>query len=130
MAQGKLCAANPVHGRGPTVTRLVKNTRAEAVEVLQYVLETYKGSDPHPADKVNRYSPYELSNTFSTLGALAPNSLSLPQNPEIILNQEQSRKMSRIRTWHRKAFSLNREELRGLSIPEYQEDRTRFKLIV
>ncbi|EEH21803.2 hypothetical protein PABG_04019 [Paracoccidioides brasiliensis Pb03] len=90
MAQGKLCAANPVHGRGPTVTRLVKNTRAEAVEVLH-----------------------------------------LPQNPEIILNQEQSRKMSRIRTWHRKAFSLNREsELRGLSIPEYQEDRTRFKLIV
>ncbi|ODH51044.1 hypothetical protein GX48_02829 [Paracoccidioides brasiliensis] len=81
MAQGKLCAANPVHGRGPTVTRLVKNTRAEAVEVLQYVLETYKGSDPHPADK----------------------------NPEIILNQEQSRKMSRIRMWHRKAFSLNRE---------------------
>ncbi|EEH42653.2 uncharacterized protein PADG_07473 [Paracoccidioides brasiliensis Pb18] len=68
MAQGKLCAANPVHGRGPTVTRLVKNTRAEAVEVLH-----------------------------------------LPQNPEIILNQEQSRKMSQIRTWHRKAFSLNRE---------------------
>ncbi|EEH33183.2 hypothetical protein PAAG_04236 [Paracoccidioides lutzii Pb01] len=74
MAQGKLCSANPVHGRRPTVIRLVNNTRVEAVEVLQYVLETYK----------------------------APNSFSLPQNPEIIINQEQSRNMRRIRTWHRK----------------------------